>query len=226
MTWKTKQPIYRYVILFCVAAGWLLIWPAGVIKDEKISRTAADYSMNTGPVGEVAAIQEFIPQYDEIKSVGVDIGKLDGQANQGTLYLHFFDEGLQEFASYPQKISDMKDGELTDIVVNLKLKAGARYYVSVQCEDFGDMPPVLHYRSLSGNGPLENQHFYYGPVVIEDASANIRYIYKIPLTIPQILFYDSLILLIGVVVADLIKHRHMGREENEQFDEAGGENRK
>lgn len=226
MTEKRKRSIWIYAAAFCIIAGWILIWPAGMLKDETISRTAADYSMNTGPIGEVAAIQEFVPQYDDIKSIGVDIGKLDGQANQGILYLHFFDENLNEFAKVSQEISTMKDGELTDIPVNLKLKAGNRYYMSVQCEGCGDTPPVLHYRSLSGNGPAENLHFYYGPVVIEDASANIRYTYRIPLNIPQILFYDSLILLAGVCVISLIGKMSKVRKENEQLGKNGGNDRK
>lgn len=198
---KTKRISLRVMgILACMAAGWLLIFPVGMIRDTKISRTAADYSMNTGPIGEVAAIQEFVPAYDRLQSLGVDIGKLDGKADQGTLYLEFFDAELNAFASIPYQIHDMNDGTLTDIPVNLKLKAGERYYVSVRCEDTGDTPPVLHYRSKSGNGPEENLNFYYGPGVIEDASANIRYTYEIPLNPGQILFYDSLILLAGVVL--------------------------
>lgn len=204
---KLKQPFWVYVVLVLMLAGWICVWPIGIFKDETISRTAADYSMETGPIGEVAAIQEFIPQYDHIKSVGVDIGKLKGAANQGTLYLHFYDENLNLFASVPQDIPSMKDGELTDIIVNMKLEAGKRYYIGIQCEDCGDTPPVLHYRSLSGNGPAENLHFYYGPVVIEDASANIRYIYRIPLTLPQILFYDSFVLLLGVTTIFLGKKK-------------------
>lgn len=200
-----KQPPGRWLILACMAVLWSLVWPVGLIKDELISRTAADYSMNTGPVGEVAAIQEFVPQYDDIRSVGVDVGKLDGVADQGTLYLHFYDENLQEFAKVPQDIGEMKDGELTDIPVNLKLEAGRRYYVGILCEDYGEAAPVVHYRSLSGNGPVENLHFYYGPNVIEDASANIRFIYRIPLKASQVLFYDSLILLLGVWVSAMIK---------------------
>lgn len=197
---KTKRISLRVMgILACMAAGWLLIFPVGMIRDTKISRTAADYSMNTGPIGEVAAIQEFVPAYDRLQSLGVDIGKLDGKADQGTLYLEFFDADLNAFASIPYQIHDMNDGTLTDIPVNLKLKAGERYYVSVRCEDTGDTPPVLHYRSKSGNGPEENLNFYYGPGVIEDASANIRYTYEIPLNPGQILFYDSLILLVGTV---------------------------
>jgi len=215
MTGKKKQRAVLFFTAFCVILCWLLIWPAGIMKDELISRTAADYSQNTGPIGEVAAIQEFVPQYDHIKSIGVDIGKLNGQANQGVLYLHFYDENLNEFARVPQDISQMRDGELTDIPVNMKLKAGSRYYLSVQCEDYGEMPPVLHYRSLAGNGPVENLHFYYGPVVIEDASANIRYIYKVPLNLVQILFYDSLILLLGAVVYSLAGRCVKGNEENE-----------
>ena len=198
---KTKRISFRVMgILACMAAGWLLIFPVGMIRDTKISRTAADYSMNTGPIGEVAAIQEFVPAYDRLQSLGVDIGKLDGKADQGTLYLEFFDADLNAFASIPYQIHDMNDGTLTDIPVNLKLKAGERYYVSVRCEDTGDTPPVLHYRSKSGNGPEENLNFYYGPGVIEDASANIRYTYEIPLNPGQILFYDSLILLVGAVL--------------------------
>lgn len=202
-----KQPVWVYPVLLLMLAGWITIWPVGLLKDETISRTAADYSMETGPIGEVAAIQEFVPQYDHIKSVGVDIGKVKGAANQGTLFLHFYDEDLNLFASIPQDIPAMRDGELTDILVDLKLEAGKRYYIGIQCEDYGEMPPVLHYRSLSGNGPAENLHFYYGPNVIEDASANIRYIYRIPLTVPQILFYDSFLLLLGVTAICLGKRK-------------------
>lgn len=195
-----KKMLWRIIVIIMVLAGMALIWPIGILHDTQISRTAADYSMSTGPIGEVAAIQEFIPQYDRIQSVGVDIGKLNGEANQGTLTLYFFDENLNAFASFPYAIEEMNDGTLTDIPVNLKLEAGKRYYVSAQCEDYGEKAPVLHYRSLVGNGPVENLNFYYGPVVIEDASANIRYIYEIPLSKVQILFYDSFVLLIGVVL--------------------------
>ena len=209
-----KWPPGAWLILACMAVLWLLVWPVGVIKDELISRTAADYSMNTGPVGEVAAIQEFVPQYAHIRSVGVDVGKMDGAADQGTLYLHFYDENLQEFAKIPQDIGEMKDGELTDIPVNLKLEAGRRYYVGILCEGYGEAAPVVHYRSLSGNGPVENLHFYYGPNVIADASANIRFLYRIPLTVSQILFYDSLILLAGVWAITMLKKA--GQQESKE----------
>lgn len=209
-----KPSLLSCGILLCMVIMWALIWPVGIFRAEKISRTAADYSTNTGPIGEVAAIQEFVPQYDRIKSIGIDIGKQNGAANQGTLYLHFYDENLQEFAVILQDIPSMKDGELTDITVNLRLEAGKRYYLGVQCSDYGEMPPVLHYRSLSGNGPVENLHFYYGPVVIEDASANIRFLYEIPLNICQILFYDSLILLLGMVGLSLTAAKKCGEDGN------------
>lgn len=216
MTWITRQSLPAVLTAFAVAAGWLLIFPGGVIKDEEISRTAADYSMDTGPVGEVAAIQEFVPRYDSIQSLGIDIGKLDGRADQGTLYLHFYDENLQEFAAVPYDISEMRDGELTDIPVNLKLRAGSRYYVGILCTDYGETAPVVHYRSLSGNGPAENLHFYYGPTVIDDASANIRFIYQKPLHPVQILFYDSLILLAGAVAVSLTGKKK-DRKEHEPY---------
>lgn len=216
MTWITRQSLPAVLTALAVAAGWLLIFPGGVIKDEEISRTAADYSMDTGPVGEVAAIQEFVPRYDRIRSLGVDIGKLDGRAGQGTLYLHFYDENLQEFAVVPYDISEMRDGELTDIPVNLKLQAGSRYYVSILCEDYGEAAPVVHYRSLSGNGPAENLHFYYGPTVIDDASANIRFTYQKPLHPVQILFYDSLILLAGAALISLTGKKK-DRKEHEPY---------
>ena len=59
---------------------------------------------------------------------------------------------------------------------------------------------------------MENLHFYYGPVVIEDASANIRFLYEIPLNICQILFYDSLILLLGMVGLSLTAAKKYGED--------------
>lgn len=56
---KKKISLRVALILVCMAAGCLLVFPVGIIRDTKISRTAADYSMNTGPIGEVAAMGEL-----------------------------------------------------------------------------------------------------------------------------------------------------------------------
>ena len=74
----TKRISLRVMgILACMAAGWLLIFPVGMIRDTKISRTAADYSMNTGPIGEAAAIQEFVPAYDRLQSLDFEDCRLN-----------------------------------------------------------------------------------------------------------------------------------------------------
>lgn len=211
-----KREKRKWVVLLLMAVCFVYVWPYGGIRDEKISRTAADYSMNTGGIGEIAAIQEFIPAYDEIKSVGIDIGKLEGKANQGTLSMDFFDAQLNQIAHFTQNVADMNDGTLTDVEVNLSLKAGERYFLSIQCTEYGETPPILHYRSFAGNGPEENLNFYYGPAVIADASANIRYTYYIPLNIGQILFYDSLILLAGVAAMYVLDIKKGNQKEDEQ----------
>lgn len=189
----------RICILVVLAALILmvLVWPAGLIRDDYISRTAADYSYNTGPIGQVIAIQEFVPRYSHIKSIGVDIGK-EKDNNTGIVTYHFYDKNLQEFDAYDIPVADMKDGELTDIQVDLKLTVGESYYIGVDCRDYEGQGPVLHFRDLSRNGPGENIHFYIGPQYIENASANIRYTYGIPLSPSQVLFYYSVIIMTSV----------------------------
>lgn len=191
--------IVHCIVLVLVLAAMICVWPMGLLRDDLISRTAADYSANTGPIGPVIALQEFIPKYKHIRTIGVDIGKYQGD-NSGIVTYHFYDGELREFAAYDIPVSEMKDGELTDIPVNLVLVPGERYYIGIDCRDYEGPGPVLHYRSLSGNGPEENIHFYYGPQFIENASANIRYTYEIPLKPHQILFYDSFVILVGVVI--------------------------
>lgn len=198
----------KTVVSVFVIAAMLLIWPVGVFRDDLISRTAADYSYNTGPIGMVIALQEFVPKYSRIRTVGVDIGKDRGD-DTGIVTYRFYDKDLNEFASYDVEVADMKDGELTDIPVNLKLTPGEHYYIGVDARDYEGMGPVLHFRSKALNGPDEHIHFYIGPEYIENASANIRYTYEIPLKLHQILFYDSFIILVGVALTTVWKKRYM-----------------
>lgn len=200
----TKKGPSKFVTLVSaiVVLALIAVWPVGVFRDDHISRTAADYSYNTGPIGPVIALQEFVPQHSRIRTIGVDIGK-EKDNETGIVTYHFYDAALTEFASYDVAVRDMKDGELTDIPVNLKLIPGEHYYIGVDCRDYEGNGPVLHFRSLSGNGPVENIHFYIGPEYIENASANIRYTYEIPLKLHQILFYYSFIILAGVTVVSL-----------------------
>ncbi len=195
---------------FILAAALLLcalIWPVGIFKAETISRTAADYSKNTDPIGQVAAIEEFVPQYDTIKTLGIDIGKLDGKADSGTIRLTLYDENVQEIQSVTYPVQDMKDGELTDIPIDAKLTAGKRYFFGVQCEDYDEIAPVLHYRDEARNACPEHLHFYYGPVVQEGAIANMRFTYAVRLKWWQILFYDGFILFAMAALAQILDKR-------------------
>lgn len=209
-----KQWIMQNKYILAVAVLLLLlVWPVGVFKDETISRTAADLSDSTDPIGLVLVLEEFIPQHDTIKTLGVDIGKLGGKANEGNIRLIFYDENLAELASYTYPVQDMKDGELTDIPVNMKLKAGNRYFFSLQCEDYGETAPVVHYRNEERNAPVEHLHFYYGPTVIDGAVANMRFTYAVPLHLSQILFYDSFVIFAMTFVAELLKRRKHASED-------------
>ncbi|MCR4705196.1 MAG: hypothetical protein K5641_03935 [Lachnospiraceae bacterium] len=195
---------------FILAATLLLcalIWPVGIFRAETISRTAADYSKNTDPIGLVAAIEEFVPQYDEIKTLGIDIGKQGGKADSGNIRLTIYDENLQEILAVNYPVADMKDGELTDIPVDAKLTAGKRYFFGVQCEDYDESAPVLHYRDETRNACPEHLHFYYGPVVQEGAVANMRFTYAVRLKWWQILFYDSFIIFAVIAVSKLLEKK-------------------
>ena len=199
--------IHNKFILAAALFLCALIWPVGIFKAESISRTAADYSKNTDPIGQVAAIEEFVPQYDEIKTLGIDIGKLDGRANSGTIRLTFYDENVQEILSVTYPVTDMKDGELTDIPVNAKLTAGKRYFFGVQCEDYDEIAPVIHYRDETRNACPEHLHFYYGPIVQESAIANMRFTYAVGLKWWQILFYDSFIIFAVIAAGQLLERK-------------------
>ena len=199
--------IHNKFILAALLILCACIWPVGVFRAEKISRTAADYSRNTDPIGQVAAIEEFVPQYDEIKTLGIDIGKLDGRANTGSIRLTVYDENVQELLSVTYPVQDMKDGELTDIPLDMKVTPGRRYFFGVQCEGYEEQAPVLHYRDETRNACPEHLHFYYGPVVQDGTVANMRFTYAVRLTWWQILFYDSFVIFIVVALGQLLRKK-------------------
>ncbi len=162
----------------------------------------------------MAAIQGVYPA---VRSHQIHWGrhrKTGRAANQGTLYLHLYDENLEEFAQIPQDIEEMKDGELTDIPVNLKLEAGRRYYLGILCEDYGMRRRLSITDVFVGETDLRKMCILLRAKC--DRGCQRKYTVYLPdsLTLSQILFYDSLILLLGVCV--LRTGKRAGREKGEK----------
>ncbi len=174
------------------------------VKEEYISRTLADVSKDTDSLELLPALQSFVPQYGKIKSVAIDIGKKSGQANSGVLTLTLYNQALDTIDEKRVDVAQMKDSGLTEIATDWKVSKGQVYFVGVSCEGC-EVAPVLHYRSKSHNAPEENLDFYYGPTVVEDATANISYTYlKMP-GVVKLIFLHSATAFLMILAAGLFR---------------------
>lgn len=185
---------------------WIcFIWPFGKIRQDYVSKSFADDDMRTDVITEdMPIIEEFIPQYDKLESIGIILNRDDGAVTEGTLSFKVYDSQVQLIAQKDFPIAEMEDGSFTDIPLALSVEPGALYYYRIEVSNPKEGAPTLSYRSQSGCGPEENQVLHYGGTVIEDGSPVSRYEYGKPLGILQILTYDSFGILLGIALSSLI----------------------
>lgn len=198
---RRKMPLPVCMIWLCVLVWILMVWPGNLIREEASVKSVADDDFRTEPVTQdMPVIQEFRPTYDRLYSIGFVFNRDDGAVTEGNLAFKVYDANIELLAQRDFSMEEIEDGKITEAVVDLPVRPGELYYFRLEVSGLTDVAPTLSYRSLSGCGPEENGQLYYGSTVIEDGSAVSRYEYRKKLDLLQILTYDSLGVLAGMIV--------------------------
>lgn len=212
----TLEKFIKYIIGFITLALILLVWPYGIIKSDTTSRSIAEDEKSTGNITwDMPVIQEFVPQYDFIKSIEISLDRNNGESVRGRFYFKVFDSNLELVKTYEMNIVDLEDNSFTEMPLNIFVESGQTYYFRIEVKYEGEIPPRLRYRTLSGAGPVENRTFYYGNDVMEDASASVRYNYKQDLRVSQILAYDSFLVLAALYLLSCLRKKYAGKLDTE-----------
>lgn len=202
---RKTESLLKLPVWLGVAFWIFFVWPFGGIRQDYVSKSFADDDMQTDVMTEdMPIIQEFIPQYDSLESIGIILNRNGGEVTEGTVSFKVYDSSIQQIAQRDFSMTEIEDGRYTDIPLFLSVEPGTRYFYRIEVSGLKEGAPTLSYRSKEGCGPEENQTFHYGGTVIEDGSPVNRYEYGKPLGILQILCYDSLGILMGFALSSLI----------------------
>ena len=203
---KYQKVNKAYSIYIWFVAIAFIIWIAltAVVTETVESKTLADESFNTGALMDVPVYQSFIPRYNRINSISIDIGKNAEKPDSGKIVIGLCNTDLSVIASETIAIEKMKDYALTEIPVNWEVSPGAPYFLKIECIDNEGFAPVVHYRDKNKNNPAENLELYYGTTLIENGTLNICYQYRVPMGKVAKIYTLIGLLLLGLFTAVLI----------------------
>ena len=199
---KINKPHISTILIWILVLVWLLsVWPGNSMRSEFVSKSIADDDRRTDSITQdLPVIQQFIPQYERLSTIGFIMNRGQGAVQQGLVSFKVYDTAINLIMQKDFQMEEIEDGGFTDVNLGMKVKPGETYYFRIEVSGLTDQAPTLSYRSLSGCGPEENTIFYYGGTVIDDASAVCRYEYEKPVGILQILTYYSFGILMGIIV--------------------------
>ncbi len=116
-----------------------------VMLEEAVSYHTGEGSWEEQFTEEVPGIcQEFVPQYDYLQMISFLMSKEQITGEGGEVSIIIADEKNQIVFEESRSLDKVKDGRFTDVDVNLELKAGRKYYLTIACSPStaGEYPAV------------------------------------------------------------------------------------
>ncbi len=121
-------------VVFLVVELYLFLG-TGVMGEEVVSYHTGEGSWEVMASEEAPGFcQEFIPQYDKLESISVLMYKEHMDKQDGTVSIIIADEANEIVFEEQRELSKVKNGQFTDVNVNLEVASGKKYYLTVLCE--------------------------------------------------------------------------------------------
>lgn len=210
--------VLRGALAAIVLITCLWIWPGKAVHNTESSSSRPEINRNTGAVTQDSVLEQtFIPQKENLHSVGLLVDRSGGECVKGTLDLEISDENGNAVwtKTLPMtEVGDRQDGYFM-IDLDAPLEQGKSYILKVTTEGTENQPVSLLYRSRSGAGPEENQALALGGSVIQDASLACEYTYWTSVGKRQVLVYDMFFVTMFLLLSDLLRRMDDRRQRNQ-----------
>ena len=196
-----KNKLYLIMMSVSVIAGLLLsVWvcQSDALKQKVNHRCATtNQTFQTGPVTDTkAAVQQFVPLYEDLESLEIIISRQGGAAVDGTIRVTVYSDGGDLsgmpghiYATAERPVAELKSDSYEEFILNAKLEIGNTYWFSVETVQGGEVIPTVVYRPMVIDRMAENQCMFYEGMELPGASAACGYNYRLPLTKLQIVTY-------------------------------------
>ncbi len=220
---KKNQKNRLYLIMMAVSVIIGLILSVWVCQNDKLKQevkhrcATTNQTFQTGPITDTkAAVQQFVPLYENLKSLEIIVSRQGGAAVDGTIRVTVYDDGADLsgmpahiYATAERPVTELASDSYEEFVLDAELEIGKTYYFMVETVSGGEVIPTLVYRPMVIDRIEENQRMFYEGAELVGASAACGYIYQLPLTKLQIVTYTVfcvfLAMFVGSGVCALIK---------------------
>lgn len=176
----TKAQAIRYFAIALVAFAIITIYPLRLWHEDIISAGNEHPSGQVEVSGEVVAMQQFVPEYDHLDTIGI---YLDGEHSNDELMLRVFDQNFAMLREEPFDLQNaVKQGidgyYYAEVYINLDTTVGDPYYYTLEGKT-GDF--VIPIEMTANSGLTLNGYLQYAGEVKEAYNVITRYTYSQPL---------------------------------------------
>lgn len=201
------RKVINIVIVIIMAFAVILVAPVGIFRQEQVSHNGGEAAARTTDLVEgVSLVQEFIPAYDYIRSISVDIDRKDGSVSEGVLNFFLRDSDGKVICRREYSLEIVSDSVFFTIPVKRGVRAGDIYTWEIYMSDLDEVAPCIYCTTAGSITPPEN-----GRMIIageeSESAAIVMYTYGARQGKIAVLTYIAFIVWAGVSLIGILKAR-------------------
>lgn len=193
----------RLIVWGIILSGMLLIFPVNLIRNEIecASGGAYAYGQTEGILEGVENSQTFTAQYGYLKQFSMAFSLDDSSEKTGNIYVCLKDETGNTLRTADIPIAEISDSSYFDVPMNVRLKKGKQYQVSVEIQGCSANLPRICYTVEESQHTAGNIGLTVNGKVV-DGQAVTRYIYGERISVSNILCLWLFLICIGFAVTE------------------------
>lgn len=196
---KKSHTIMWLIILM----GMLLIFPADLIQNERecASGGAFAYGQTEGILEGAESSQIFTAQYGYLKQLSMAFSLDDSGEKTGNISVCLKDETGKTLKTVDIPIAELSDSSYYDIPMNVRLRKGKQYRISMEIHECSANIPRICYTTEESQHTAGNIGLTVNGKVV-DGQAVTRYIYGERISVSNMLCLWLFLICIGFAVTE------------------------
>lgn len=193
---RNRKRIYGLLwitVVISIASLACIKWIPGMQLTKQVTTADSDMTYvsyisqgaDTISIGKNQGInQAFIPQYDYLKVINIGVDTFMCDVSSGALLVKIQDAYNEVLYTKSIPLSELPEYGWQEVAVDLSLKAGETYYLSLTAEGIVDEGPriTLHDINLSDVTEVEGQLMRNEGKSVKDSALQMKFSYDVPIS--------------------------------------------
>lgn len=171
-----KKTVYIGIGIFMTLTIILVVLIGG-FREERVSHNGGEALSRTPDLQEgTRVVQEFIPQFDYLRSISIDLDLKGNSVSEGNLHFSLRNMEGKLLCSREYPLSEFTDGGFFRIPVKRAVRVGDIYQWEVFVTEPGDAAPALYCTAPGVVSPSENVKMTVGGETCDNTAVTM-YVY-------------------------------------------------